>query len=505
MKKIVALLVVLIMLFTLCACGGSKGNNNKTENGFIFKGSSSTVNTVALGVPEVKLNPKDIYEKLSYTEEMFYGHYDLLGGKTAEENFGAQTSYVKFTHNGEEIEISAVPMCLEVGKNNLNHMVYDVKGYNWLRVHFMRKYETSVNLDTMLCAYTVEGNKLILKPLEKFEVDQENKSIEYAFNENTLEYTFTFRGRHLVLTNGSASVDLMSGLDAYSEKDHIYADAYLSKDSQALDGIDHMELRYSPDDDQSRMYFEGVDGEQVYDGIAEMTEDGLFTFTVPWVNGTKTYQYVYFLCGDDGIILTDGENTYYYNYSYGDRIRGSVSDYLTEDQTGTLDALSDAQIEAIFKKKDNLMDDLVAAFTKDGIKVTVDEKTGELALDSSVLFGGDSAVLSDEGKAFLDKFVSVYSSVIYNEKYEGFVAKTLVEGHVAPVSGVTYDEGMPFSKQRAENVKKYCVGIDEKLATTLEAVGYSNGKPVKDKNGKVDMAASRRVSFRFIINISKHE
>ncbi len=502
MKRIIALIITFIMVFTLCACGG-KGNNLKTENGFIFKGSSSTVNTVPMGVPETKLNASDIYAKLEYTEQMFFGIYSLLGGDAAEEKFGAETNYVKFTHCGEEIEISAVPMCLESGKNTLNHMVYDINGYNWTRVHFMRNYGTNVGLDTMLCAYTVEGNKLILKPLEKFEADKDNKTIEYAFNENTLEYTFAFKGRHLTLSNGDTSVDIMCGLDAYSEKDHLYIDNYLSENSEALDGIDNITFRYSPDDDMSRMYFEGVDGEQVYDGIAEMTEDGLFTFTVPWVNGTKTYQYVYFLCGDDGIVLTDGENNYYYNDSYSDRIRGSLSDYVTEDQTGTLDALSDAQIEAIYKKKENLMDDLVSAFEKEGITVTADEKTGELALDSSVLFGGDSAVLTDKGKEFLNKFVAVYSSVIFNEKYQGFVAKTLIEGHVAPVSGVSYDEGMPFSKQRANTVKDYCESKDEKLASTLEAVGYSNSKPVKDKNGKVDMAASRRVSFRFIINISQ--
>ncbi len=502
MKRIIALLLCLLMIFSLCACGG-KGNNNKTENGFIFKGSGSTVNTVPMGVPDVKLNPQDIYAKLDYSEEMFFGTHSLLGGDEAEEKFGNETNYVKFTHMGEEIEISAVPMRIDAGKNTLNHMVHNVKGYYWLRVYFMRKYESSINLDTMLCAYTVEGNKFILKPLDKFEVDEEDNTIEYAFNEGTLEYTFAFNGRHLTLTNGDTSVDLMCGLDPHSEEDYLYIDAYLSKNSEALDGIDNITFRYSPDDDMSRMYFEGVDGEQVYDGIAELTEDGLFTFTVPWEKGTKTYQYLYFYCGNGGIVLTDGENTYYYNDSYSDRIRGSLSDYVVEDQTGTLDALSDAQIEAIFKKKENLMDDLVSAFEKEGISVSVDEKTGELALDSSVLFGGDSAVLTDKGKAFLDKFASVYSSVIFNEKYEGFVAKTLVEGHVAPVSGVSYDEGMPFSKQRADNVKKYCVSIDEKLAATLESVGYSNSKPIKDKDGKVDMAASRRVSFRFIINISE--
>jgi outer membrane protein OmpA-like peptidoglycan-associated protein len=45
-------------------------------------------------------------------------------------------------------------------------------------------------------------------------------------------------------------------------------------------------------------------------------------------------------------------------------------------------------------------------------------------------------------------------------------------------------------------------GVDvSKISTSLENVGYSNSKPVYNANGKVDLAASRRVSFRFIVNV----
>lgn len=85
----------------------------------------------------------------------------------------------------------------------------------------------------------------------------------------------------------------------------------------------------------------------------------------------------------------------------------------------------------------------------------------------------------------------------------------MIEGHTAPVSGSTYESGLPLSEQRANNVKNYCVssetGVDtSKLAANLEATGLSNSKPVYDNSGKVDMAASRRVSFRFIINLEQN-
>lgn len=179
----------------------------------------------------------------------------------------------------------------------------------------------------------------------------------------------------------------------------------------------------------------------------------------------------------------------------------TIKEYIEEDVE-----LEEDKVEEIVEKKDNLLNDLIEAFKAAGIKVNVDETTGELALDSSVLFGGDSAVLTAEGKTFLNKFVNVYTSIVFSDKYEGFVSKTLIEGHTAPVSGSTYESGLPLSEQRANNVKNYCVssetGVDtSKLAANLEATGLSNSKPVYDNSGKVDMAASRRVSFRFIINL----
>ena len=52
--------------------------------------------------------------------------------------------------------------------------------------------------------------------------------------------------------------------------------------------------------------------------------------------------------------------------------------------------------------------------------------------------------------------------------------------------------------------KVFICGVDtSKLASTLEAKGLSNSKPVYDSNGEVDMAACRRVSFRFIVNLDK--
>ena len=83
----------------------------------------------------------------------------------------------------------------------------------------------------------------------------------------------------------------------------------------------------------------------------------------------------------------------------------------------------------------------------------------------------------------------------------------MVEGHTAPVAGSTYESGLALSKERADNVKAYCLssdtGVDvSKLSSSFEAVGLSNSKPVYGADGEVNMEACRRVSFRFIVDIS---
>lgn len=174
-----------------------------------------------------------------------------------------------------------------------------------------------------------------------------------------------------------------------------------------------------------------------------------------------------------------------------------------------IDNFTASELQTIATTKADLLNKLTVAFKNAGIKVAINETSGEVSLDSSVLFGGDSAVLSTEGKTFLNEFVNTYSSVVLSEEFDGFISKILIEGHTAPVSGSTYESGLPLSEERANNVKSYCLSSEtgissnsiSELTSILEAVGVSNSRPVKDASGNIDMAASRRVSFRFLINL----
>lgn len=495
------------MLISFAACGSddpTEGGNPAVE-GYVVKNDDS----VKMGAPATQLDPAAVYSKLTYTPQMFYGDYRLKGGDAAIEQYEKDMEYIDF-EDEYFTKITAIPHTLEVGPNTLGHYITRIEEHNWLRAHFQND---NGNLYNTLCSYVVEGNKLKLTPVKEFNVDQENNKITYSMCDFVWEYEFRFSGVDLTLSAGGKSVTLSTGIAVTEDTDYFHLEHYLSPDSKSIDGIDQIGMLFDAEDGEyNRFFVKHTELEYAsYDktAIATINKNGLLTFTAPWSTGTKTYQYVYFYCSDDGIVLTDGANVYYYNDTYSDRNSNILNNFVTEDQTGKLDNMSESQLEAIVEKKENLMDDLANAFKDAGISVSVDQASGEIAMDSSILFGGDSAELSTEGKAFLNKFIGAYTSIVYNDKYNGFVSKTMVEGHTAPLSGSTYESGLPLSEQRAANVKAYCLspetGISSEhvaiLSTTLRDIGYSNSRPITDADGNVDKTKSRRVSFRFIINL----
>jgi len=508
-KKIIVLLLAACLLLSLAACGGSETPvTDETGNGaegIVFKGSDKQY-VPALGKPAVQLDAQSVYSKLTYVPEMFYGDYQLLGSDEAAEAAAAEAELFTWTREGKEREYTLLPFRVQAGPATIMHSVSYIEGYHWMILYFMQRSDTGdFYLVREFCAYEIDGNKLICKPLEAFNVDQENNKITYTFSDQVWEYDFAFRGRELTLSAGQSSTTLLTCLDAYGKEDYYFAEGYLTPDSRAANGLDYLRLR--KDDDEGTLGVEMTDETRVYNAIAAWQEDGLLTVTLPLEEGVKTYQYVIFWCGKDGAVLTDGTNTYYYTDTYRDRYVASTSKYLTEEQLAQLEGLNDAQLEAIAEKSADLLEDLAKACLDAGLNVTVNTQSGEIALDSTVLFEVDQSVISAEGQTFLQKFMGVYASVVFDEKYENFVSKIMVEGHT-DTSG-EYDYNKTLSEARANSVKEYCLsaecGVDEAYAEALpamlEAVGYSYDKPVYKDNGEVDMDASRRVSFRFMINL----
>ncbi len=525
-KKLIALLLAAVMLLSFAACGkedadaktdettkaaSDKPNSNVQNNlvdepGYLFKNEESC----ALGTPDKAIDPQSIYDNLEYNEKMFMGTYTSEKGLTEEgrAEFADEVGLISYATEYAE-QLSALPYKFECGINNLMHRVNDITAHEWMRMYFC----TEDGYTYMFGAYTVEGNKLTFTPLDTYKIDEATKKITYSLSKDSFVYDFEFNGLTLTLSEGDKSVELRSDILNYEEEvnEYIYVDNYLLADSKRLDDIDYLSFRYDSEDNSSKIYIGNTSEETISDATAKLSKNGRFTITIPYESGTKTYQFAAFYCGKDGIILTDGKTTYYYCDTAYSRDKYEIGQFVGEDVTGQLGALTEGEVEEIAKKKDELIADLIAKFNSAGIDCTYNEATGEFAVDSSILFGGDSAVLSAEGKAFLDKFIKAYMEVIYDDKYEGFISSTVIEGHTAPLSGSTYESGLPLSVERAENVMNYCLNAEslddtEKslLTLLLEAEGLSNSRPILDADGNVDLAASRRVSFKFNIDIDSY-
>ena len=250
---------------------------------------------------------------------------------------------------------------------------------------------------------------------------------------------------------------------------------------------------------------------------AKETEDGRYFYSykdkdytikgssfAPWIVKTSNNNNMY-----DLVDTMTGETLLEGYSGYSSISRNSLAYYVYAKYSGGADVylvVSGAQISEVTNKKNEIYDALIESFKAEGINATVNKETGEIALDTAVLFGGDSAVLSDSGKAFLNKFIKAYTNVVYADEYNGFINKTMIEGNTAPVSGSTYASGYDLSVERAENVKNYCLSAETgvnvaPIANTFEAVGYSNSQPIYNDDGSVNMEASRRVSFRFLVDI----
>ena len=94
-KKILSLSLAVLMMFALAACDKDGGKESNAENGYIVKGSEED-EVVELGKVDSPLNPQTIYDKLTYTPQMFYGTYRVFGGKEAEKKYADEIEYVDY-------------------------------------------------------------------------------------------------------------------------------------------------------------------------------------------------------------------------------------------------------------------------------------------------------------------------------------------------------------------------------------------------------------------------
>lgn len=165
------------------------------------------------------------------------------------------------------------------------------------------------------------------------------------------------------------------------------------------------------------------------------------------------------------------------------------------------------QLDRIIGVKADLIEALKTKFADTNLSVSVDEKTGAITLDSSVLFDTEEYFLSETGAQLLSEFLPIYIGVLLSPEFSDYVSEIIIEGHTD--TDGTYMHNLELSQQRALAVAQFCLtaenGIlsDEQITSLrniLTANGRSFSDPVYNPDGTVDMNASRRVEFKFRLN-----
>lgn len=502
LSKIIALIVIIATLLSLAGCGGGDQSINVLHSED-YEGD--------LVYPSSTLDAAALYGSITYSPKMFEGDYFLKAGLDSEEDYLAASDMWSTTlesFNGEPRNLTLIPMRLCIGRGNFTGFgLHDFTEYVWGEAQFLSEEGSLVALT---CAVSVKNNDtLCLTPLENIEqlgAEDDYRVVSYTLSDTTLEYGFKFNGFDLTLSANGKSVELTATditdyMREYRKKGElqICADGYIAANSPRIDNIEaFLFLTNTRESEYNRFYIEADEGgeyTETYEATGILGEDGLFTFSYTDSEGAAhSYQLLYFYLDEGGIILYDGTTTYYYTAGYFSDLDGIVS----AEDSEALASISKEQFAALVEKKESLFDALSEAFADAGITATIDPVSGEIAIDSAVLFDVNDATISEEGKTFLTAFWEVYTTVLSADEYTDFIASIIVEGHADPNGN--YADNMVLSEARANSVLEFCNALGGSTAP-LEAVGYSSSRPVMDANGEVDYDASRRVAFRFMINL----
>ena len=173
---------------------------------------------------------------------------------------------------------------------------------------------------------------------------------------------------------------------------------------------------------------------------------------------------------------------------------------LLQNQQNQL-AIQQGRIDALIGVRTDIIQTLSIALTNANLNTQIDPNTGDILLESTILFDKSSSVISAEGQAFLSSFIPVYLSVLLNEQYRDYVAEIIIEGHAD--SDGTYLNNINYASDRAKAVAKFCLETNisytqrQLLEKLMTVSSRSSADVIYRADGTEDKDASRRVVFKF--------
>lgn len=166
------------------------------------------------------------------------------------------------------------------------------------------------------------------------------------------------------------------------------------------------------------------------------------------------------------------------------------------------------QIDELLGVRTKIIQDLSLAFARSNLGVKVNEDTGDIMLDSTLLFQTGEDVLLPAGQAQLAQLIPVYLSVLLRPEYEAYVAEIVIEGHTD--SRGSYLSNLQLSQDRALGVATYCLempGLLPQQQSKLQGILTAKGRSYSDRiffpDGTENMDASRRVEIQFRLKDSE--
>ena len=508
MKKFIAILLVCTMIFTLCACGEKKKSTGEEIEKVEFLNED-----IEIGKDPTPVDLEKDYKIITYVPQMFYGRYqtdDYITVKSVKEG-------VKYNHPEKgEITLGYLPVGLEAGPVSLRDDISFCEDYHVAKL----SYHTNTSRIDLFAAFEVKDKKITFTIIDSYEFDPITLDVDVKLSDVKFEYSFSFEGNTITLTDGTNTAILEDETRLGAFKSIWGVEGYIDDDSPDMPTDDMYAIdctKFEPINGSKGMLGNKADAEsklpvsrQEYEPVSvEMYSDGLFRIARIDAKTGKvvTDEYIAFVCGYDGLVLCKGLKTYCYTKSYKQIAIEELSANLEPENIAVLKQMEANDLADIVETRNKLFAELETELGKQGVKAAVNRRNGEIALDSTVLFATGESTLSGEGKAFLKKFVTAYSSVVLKEEYNDFLSKVMIEGHTDSTGSEEVNK--PLSKARADAVLEYCTSAESGLTAAqigtiknlLGTFGYAAERPVLKADGTEDADASRRVGFRFIINI----
>ena len=160
------------------------------------------------------------------------------------------------------------------------------------------------------------------------------------------------------------------------------------------------------------------------------------------------------------------------------------------------------QLDDLLGVRTAIIQDLSRALSQAEVGAKVDATTGDIILDSQLMFESGRDLISPSGQVQLQRIIPVYLSVLMRPEYRDFLAEIIIEGHTDSVGSYMFN--LELSQTRALEVAKFALEIPSLsaeqrtlLTRILTAKGRSFSNPILHPDGTENRDASRRVEIKF--------